>query len=373
MAPGRVVPSGDESASKETLLNLPDNTTAALVTGATGYVAGWVVRRLLEQGVNVHAAVRDPGNPRKLRHLDELAGQEPGTIEYFKSDLLESGSYAEAMRGCSVVFHTASPFVVGVDDPQRDLIDPAVNGTRNVLDQASATPSVTRVVVTSSCAAIYGDNADLAKTPAGKFTEEVWNTSSSIDHQPYSYSKALAEREAWRIAEAQDRWTLVTVNPSLVLGPAIDPGASGESMSLMRQLGDGRLKSGVPDMRIGVVDVRDVAEMHMRAAFHPAAHGRYVTSGHNTSLPEIARILRDRFGASYPFPKRTLPKWLVWLLGPMMDKRLKRKVIGRNIGLPWIGDNGKSRRELDMAYRPLAETVSDMFQQLIDSGTFDAT
>jgi dihydroflavonol-4-reductase len=344
-----------------------DTTSPVLVTGATGYVAGWVVKRLLEEGFTVHAAVRDPSNAEKLKYLNALAEQASGTIRYFRSDLMERGSYAEAMQGCSVVFHTASPFVVGVEDPQRDLIDPAVNGTRNVLEEANRTPSVKRVVVTSSCAAIYGDNTDLKKTPNGTFTEEVWNTSSSIDHQAYSYSKTLAEREAWAIAEAQDRWDLVTVNPTLVLGPAINPHASGESMSLIKQFGDGSMKAGVPDIGMGIVDVRDVAEMHMKAAFDPAARGRYITSGHNSSFPEIGSTLRDHFGDAYPFPKKTLPKWLVWLVGPIADKRMTRKMIGRNVGYPWIGDNSKSVRGLGMTYRPLADSVVEMFQQMIDS------
>ncbi len=167
-------------------MNDYDTTSPVMVTGATGYVAGWVVKRLLDTGFTAHATVRDPSNAEKLKYLDALAEQSAGTIQYFKSDLMETGSYAEAMKGCSVVFHTASPFVIRVSDPQKDLVDPAQLGTRNVLEEANRTPTVRRVVVTSSCAAIYGDNADLRKTKQGKFTEDDWNTSSSLDHQPYS-------------------------------------------------------------------------------------------------------------------------------------------------------------------------------------------
>jgi len=184
------------------------------VTGATGYVAGRLVEKLLEKGHTGHAAVRDPENRKKLQYLDALAERLPGSIRYFKADLLEPGSYAGAMAGCELVFHTASPFTAHVEDPVKQLIEPAQLGTRNVLEQAKQTPSVKRVVLTSSCAAIYGDNADLEKTPRGVFTEEIWNTSSSVDHQAYSYSKTLAEREAWEIAGTQDRWDLVTVNPA---------------------------------------------------------------------------------------------------------------------------------------------------------------
>ncbi|MCG6928675.1 MAG: NAD-dependent epimerase/dehydratase family protein, partial [Acidobacteria bacterium] len=242
-----------------------------MVTGATGYVAGWIVKGLLDRGLTVHAPVRNPSDPHKVKHLDALAAESPGEIRYFEADLLDEGSYAESMVGCETVFHTASPFTSNVSDPQKELVDPAQLGTRNVLEEADRTPSVKRVVLTSSCAAIYGDNADLKNTPNGVFTEEIWNTTSSLEHQPYSYSKTVAEREAWRIAEAQSRWDLVVVNPSLVIGPGINPHATSESFSLIRQFGDGSMKSGVPFIGIGAVDVRDLARAHLQAAFTPEA------------------------------------------------------------------------------------------------------
>jgi dihydroflavonol-4-reductase len=254
----------------------------------------------------------------------------------------------------------------------KELIEPAKLGTRNVLEQANQTSSVKRVVVTSSCAAIYGDNADLEDAPGGVLTEEIWNTSSSVDHQPYSYSKTLAEREAWEINGAQDRWDLVTINPCLVMGPGINPLGTSESFNLMRLFGDGTLKAGVPRWGMGVVDVRDVADAHYRAGFTPEARGRYIVCGHDSDLAEIAALLRGRFGDRYPFPKRSLPKWLLWLAGPLVNEALTRKVVSRNVGLPWRGDNSKGRRELGLSYRPLEDTVVDFFQQMVDHGAFEA-
>ena len=345
-----------------------DRSQPVMITGATGYVAGWIVQRLLEEGLTVHAPVRDPDNPDKLKYLNQLAESSPGQIRYFKADLLDEGSYAEAMAGCTVVFHTASPFKIRVRDPQRELVDPARLGTRNVLEEANRIPSVHRVVLTSSCAAIYGDNADLAKTPNGAFTEDIWNTSSSLEHQPYSYSKTVAEQEAWRIHDRQDRWDLVVINPSLVIGPGVNPYATSESFKLIKQLGDGTLKAGVPRIGFGVVDVRDLAEAHISGAFTPAAKGRYITSGHNSDFFELAAALVERYGKDYPIPRRTLPKWLVWLVGPLMDKATSRRMIARNVDLPWRADNSKGIRELGIAYRPLAESMNDFFQQMIDSG-----
>ncbi|TDR31806.1 NAD-dependent epimerase/dehydratase family protein [Hydromonas duriensis] len=349
-----------------------DQNKPVLVTGATGYVAGWIIERLLTLGLTVHAAVRNPSDVKKIAHLDALAKKHAGNIRYFKADLLNNGDYDEAMKGCQVVFHTASPFVLNVQDPQKDLVDPAVLGTRNVLESVNRCPSVERVVLTSSCAAIYGDNIDVANTPNNILTEEIWNTSSSLQHNPYSYSKTLAEAEAWKMAEAQNHWRLVVINPSLVIGPGINPNATSESFNLVRQFGDGRAKMGVPKFYIGVVDVRDVADAHVRAAFLPNAQGRHILSGHDTNLAEMAACLLPKFGNSYPIPKRILPKWLVWLVGPLADKTFTREIIRRNVNIPWHADNSKSRRELGLIYRSLNDSMNEFFEQLVQSGQLNA-
>ena len=349
-----------------------DTHIPVMITGATGYVAGWIVKKLLGEGFTVHAPVREPENPQKIFYLNEIAAKATGTIRYFQADLLEEGSYADAMDGCQVVFHTASPFKIDVTDPQKELIEPAQMGTRNVLKEVDRTPSVRRVVLTSSCAAIYGDNADLDDTPNGLFTEDIWNTSSSLAHQPYSYSKTLAEKEAWKINAKQSRWDLVTINPSLVIGPGINPHATSESFKIVKQFGDGSMKAGAPRYGFGVVDVRDLAEAHFRAAFTPAANGRYIISGHNTDFLSMAETLIDKYGDAYPIPRKAMPKWLAWLVAPMVNKAMTRTIIARNVNRPWKGDNRKSIRELGMQYRPMKESMQDFFQQMIDNGLVPA-
>lgn len=335
-----------------------------LVTGATGYVAGWVIKSLLDRGITVHAAVRDPSDKQKTKHIEKIASH--GNLKFFKTDLLDKGSYEEAMEGCTIVFHTASPFLIDITDPQKQLIDPAKFGTKNVLEQASLSPTVARVVVTSSVAAIYGDNKDLELTEGGIFTEKHWNQTSSLHHNPYAYSKTLAEKEAWEISKTAP-WDLITINPSLVLGPGISPRGSSASFTIMKQLGDGTLKAGVPKWGMGVVDVRDVGEAHVLAALNPQASGRYIVSGHNTSFPELARILAKAYGKSYPIPRSTIPKFLLWMFGPLVNSSMTRKTISRNAGYPWKADNSKSMSELNLTYRPLSESLLDFFKQLIDS------
>ena len=348
----------------------PDYATdhPVLVTGATGFVAGWLVKRLLEEGFTVHAAVRDPSNAAKTAHLAALATELPGELKLFKADLLDQGSYAEAMKDCRIVFHTASPFTFKFSDPQRDLVDPAVKGTRNVLETANHTPSVERVVVTSSCAAIFGDNVDIAAAPGGVLTEEIWNTTSSLTRQPYAFSKTKAEKAAWEMAKAQSRWQLVTVNPSFVMGPTVSGDSTSESHSFLRQFGDGTLKAGAPPFEIGMVDVRDVAEAHVRAGFVEAAHGRHIVSAETVSLLQLGQILRGHFGGAWPFPTREMPKWLLWLVGPMIDKSITRDFVSRNMGHRWQADNSKIRHELGLEFHPVSAAVIEMFQQLIDTG-----
>ncbi len=348
-----------------------DKDTPVLVTGATGYVAGWIVKRLLDEGLTVHAAVRDPENTKKLAYLNQLAENAKGTIKYFKADLLQDGTYAEAMEGCELVYHTASPFTTNVKNPQSELIDPALKGTRNVLQQANKTLSVKRVVLTSSVAAIYSDNADLENTPDGKFTEDVWNTTSSLTHQPYSYSKTLAEKEAWKICKDQDRWDLVVINPSLVLGPAINPSAvSSESFNIIKSFGNGDMRFGVPKMGFGVVDVRDVAEAHFYAGFTPDAKGRHIVSGYNLWFLDMAKALAPKFGDTFPIPKKEMPGWLIRMVGPMVNKAMTREYLKRNLGLPFVADNSKSIDALGLTYHPMKETINAMFEQMVEVGIF---
>ncbi|MEM9049898.1 MAG: NAD-dependent epimerase/dehydratase family protein [Pseudomonadota bacterium] len=343
-----------------------------LVTGATGFVAGWIVKALLEAGVTVHATVRDPTDTGRLEPLDKIAQAAPGAIRYFRADLLENGTFEEAMAGCRIVFHTASPFTSRISDPQRDLVDPALLGTRNVLSAVERSDSVQRLVLTSSVVAMYGDAADLAALPGQVLTEAAWNTTSSVAHQAYSYSKTVAEKEAWAMHGAQSRWSLVVINPALVLGPSVAGVSTSESHNLIRQIADGTLKTGAPPITLGVVDVRDVATAHLRAAFDAAAEGRHIVSAESRTFLDLARMLRLEFGERWPFPKSEAPKWLVWLAGPMIDKSITRRFVARNLGYPWKADNSKSKQALGLQYSPISKAVVDMFRQMVDTGSLRA-
>ena len=272
------------------------------------------------------------------------------------------------MEGCELVFHTASPFTSDFEDAKKDLIEPAVKGTDNVLSQANKTASVKRVVLTSSCAAIYTDAKDVQDAPNNILTEDIWNTTASLDYQPYSYSKTLAEKKAWNINKQQKQWDLVTINPSLVMGPPLNPKATtSESFSLLKQLGDGTFKMGAPKIGIGLVDVRDVAEAHYKAGFTPSAKGRYITSAHNTNFVELGEALAPKYGDSYPVPTKAIPKWLLLLIGPYVNKSLSREFIRNNVNISWRADNSKIREDLNINFKDMQKTMEDSFQVLIDN------
>lgn len=338
-----------------------------LVTGGNGYLASWLVRRLLERGFDVRATVRDPADPRKTVHLLAMGEELPGTLALFHADLMEPGGFDRAMAGCVIVFHTASPVVVrGVEDPVRQLIEPATRGTRNVLEAASRTPSVRRIVLTSSVSAIYGDAADMRRIEVDRFDESHWNETSSERHLPYSYAKTEAERLAWRIAGSQDRWDLVVVNPGLVLGPSLSPHSGPESVQLMREIGNGDLRVGVANFEFGIVDVRDVAEGHLRAALIREASGRHILVSETMSLPEVVGVLRSRFGRRFPFPRYTVPTVVAALFSPL--RGVPRRLVWRNAGHPLRFDNRYAKSDLGMSFRPAAESIVDHFQQLLDDG-----
>lgn len=336
-----------------------------MVTGASGYIAGWIIKYLLEAGHTVHGTVRNPDKASSVAHLHQLAEQSPGTLKLFKADLLDADSFDAPMQGCDVLMHTASPFVLdGFTDANEALVRPAVEGTRNVLNAANRCETLQRVVLTSSVASVYGDATDMKGKST--FTEADWNTSSSVDHNPYQYSKVAAEREAWKIHDAQSRWDLVTINPGMVYGPSLTSASNSASIGTLLDMGRGKLKTGVPDLVYGAVDVREVAQAHLLAAFTPEARGRYILVSDSVSMLDIARLLRSQFGSQYPFPKMKVPKPLVWVFGPMMGP-VTRKFISHNVGYPVRFDNSRSKA-LGVSYRTVAATLKDHFEQVLEDG-----
>ena len=343
-----------------------DTPDTVLVTGASGYIASWVIKYLLDEGFTVHGTVRNLSEESRCRHLQALDGAKE-RLRLFEADLLHEGSFDSAMEACAAVFHTASPFrAIGVVNPRKELIEPAVSGTGNVLRSVNRSSEVHRVVLTSSVAAIYGDAADVLEYPGGIMTESNWNNSSSDSHQPYSFSKTLAEKEAWKIAKEQIRWSLVVINPGFVFGPSLTPRTDSTSIDSLLTMLNGKFKAGVPDYHFAMVDVRDVARAHVNALLRPGSSGRHILAAETLSFIEVARILREYRGDRYPIPKSVLPSWLLYAVGPFMG--FGWKFNRRNLGIPIAFDNTYSKTDLGIDYRPMRQTLLDHLEQIESDG-----
>jgi nucleoside-diphosphate-sugar epimerase len=229
-----------------------------------------------------------------------------------------------------------------------------------VLDAVEKCETVKLVVLTSSVAALFGDNADVLQMRNKTLSAFYFNTASSVHHNFYPYSKVVAEKEAWKLYEAQPsppRWKLVTINPGPVLGPSLSPASESGSLFLLDQLLSGQFFLGAPDLCFGIVDVREVATAYLRSAKIPDAHGRYILADNRThSLVELARILQS-ITQSSQIPTNKLPNALVRLCGPVLG--FSQKWLKQNLGMPFNIDNRPSLDELNIVYRPLEGTLAD--------------
>ena len=338
-----------------------------LVTGGTGYIASWIIKNLLEKGHDVRATVRNKGDKEKFKHLVGIAENSQGKLEIYEADLLKVGSFEEAMKNCELVFHTASPFLIsGIKNPQKELIEPALEGTRNVLNSAKKTSTIKRVVLTASVVSMHGDAIDMQNTENGIFTDKDWNSTSTATHRPYSYSKTIAEKAAWKIVKTQEQFDLVTVHPGFVLGPSLTKRKDSASIDFMISLLNGKYKTGVPNLTLGIVDIRDLAKVHLAAAFNPKANGRYIASVGSAKMIELASILQKKYPSNSKIPKSELPKFLLYIFGPLQG--FSWKYVSKNIGLPLKFDNSKSINELGISYREIEKTICDHAEQVIKDG-----
>ena len=330
------------------------------VTGASGFIASHLVKQLLSRGYQVRGTVRDAQNKEKYTHLWSLEGAE-AKLELVSANLLNPAGFASALAGCEYIIHTASPYALNVQDPQKDLVDPAVNGTRNVFQAALGSKSIKRIVLTSSIAAIT-DEPDESKV----LTEEDWNTKSSLCRNPYYYSKTLAEREAWQIVtEQKPSFDLVVINPFLVIGPSLNPGIN-TSNQLLIDILTGKYP-GIMSLVWGFVDVRDVALAHILAMEKPEASGRYICANTTMTMREVVEFLQQEGYAEYKLPKLALDSPLGNFI-VRLSSYLQPKGIGdyirTHLGKTPNFNNGKIQEQLGLKFRPLAESLRDTIADL---------
>ncbi|MFH2010179.1 MAG: NAD-dependent epimerase/dehydratase family protein [bacterium] len=334
------------------------------VTGATGYLGSHVVQQLLGAGYRVRAVVRDPGNAENVGHLQSLVEAPAHPLELVAGDIMRPESLAGAVADCELVCHMASSVRLFARDPQREIVDVAVQGTKNVLEAIRAAGAAKRVVLTSSIAAVAGDNLP----PDHVFTEADWNDSADLKVTPYLLSKTLAERAAWQFHGAlpeDERFELVALNPSVVMGPLFKKAHVRSSPNTLRDLLVRKIP-GCPRIYLAVVDVRDVAWAHLRALELPDVQGRYILHAQGLWMQEMARIIAPRF-PRFPVPTWRLPD-LVLYGASFFDKRLSLAFLRRNLGKSVRIDNSRSQRELGLRYRPVEETLVDTCESFIALG-----
>jgi dihydroflavonol-4-reductase len=334
-----------------------------LVTGGSGFIGSHTILQLLAAGHEVRTTVRSLKREGDVRAMLKEGGAIPGArLSFVAADLLGDAGWSDAVAGCEYVLHVASPIPPNVPKHEDELIVPARDGTLRVL-RAARGAGVKRVVVTSSFAAIgYGQKP--RQTP---FDETDWTDPSGDDVRPYVKSKALAERAAWDfMAREGGDLELSVVNPVGVFGPVLGPDYSA-SILVVQRLMDGAMP-GCPQLYFGIVDVRDVADLHIRAMTHPAAKGErfLAVAGESMSIVGIAKVLKARMGAAARrVPTRQLPNWLVRLVA-LRDPAVKQVL--PELGKIKHATNEKARRVLGWAPRSNEEALVATAESMVRLG-----
>ncbi len=334
-----------------------------LVTGGSGFIASHAIVQLLAAGYRVRTTVRNLKREGEVRAMVKEGGAEAGDrLSFFAADLQNDAGWAEAIAGCEYVLHIASPFPPGVPKHEDELTVPAREGALRVL-RAARDAGVKRVVLTSSFAAIgYGHPP--RSTP---FNENDWTNVDGEGVSAYAKSKTLAERAAWDfIAREGGELELSVVNPVGVFGPVLGPDYS-TSILVVQKLMDGAMP-GVPRLYFGAVDVRDVAELHIRAMTHPAAKDErfLAVAGDFVPLADVARVLKSRMGAAAKrVPSRELPNWVV-RLAALKDPAVK--LILPELGKVKNATNEKAISVLGWAPRSSEESIVASAESLVRLG-----
>ena len=333
-----------------------------LVSGGSGYIAGFLIRQLVAEGWMVHTTVRSLAKESGVR---KLLAVDDSRLRFFAADLNADAGWAEAMAGCSHVAHVASPLPHGTPKDANELIVPARDGALRALRAAKAA-GVRRFVMTSSVAAIaYGRGRG-----THHFTEADWTLLDKPGITPYVQSKTIAERAAreWVANEGggiERGMEFCTVNPSVVLGPVWSADYSA-SVIIVKKLLDGSM-GACPDVGFGVVDVRDVADLHVRALKAPGMAGeRFIASGRFLKLREIADVLRTELGAqAHRVTTRNMPDWLVRVAA--LFNPLAKAVVGE-LGSVRHQDASHAKAVLGWATRPVELSIADTARCLIALG-----
>jgi dihydroflavonol-4-reductase len=338
------------------------NQGVVLVTGGSGFIGGWCVIGLLQQGYTVRTTVRDLAREAGVRAALAKVVDPQDRLSFYAANLTSDAGWDAAAEGCDYVLHVASPLGVAEPKDPNVLITPARDGAKRAVG-AAIKAGVKRVVLTSSVAA----TSPGVGAPDNVADETVWTDLTQPKVSAYYQSKTLAERAAWDlIAASGGPTTLATVNPALVLGPVLSNDFS-ESVQVVERLLAGRVP-GLPRLGFNIVDARDVADLHIRAMTAPEAAGqRFIAAANFAWMADLADILRARLGAeASKVPTRKIPDFVL-KLAALFDKDLG--AVTPSLGHRHDYSSAKAQTLLGWRPRSLEETVLDTARSLIDTGS----
>ena len=334
-----------------------------LVTGASGFIGSHIVANLLARGRNVRAALRAPDDPERVDHLLALPVGEGGSLDIVKMDLFDAEQVKTAVAGCSDIIHAAAALYVGKSDPQKEVVDPSLIGTQNICDAIDATDSVKHLVHTSSTAAIRPTKYENGVC----FTSESWADDATVENNAYGLAKAGAEKlvRDWHANKDENtRPRLVTIHPCVVFGPPLSKRHLGGSLSYVEALYKRTMPKSLP-VHINIVDVRDVAESHIRALTEGEPCGRYLVIGGDMWMKDVADILRT----AYPerkWPKGVLP-YSVCLIAALFHPKMSIKWARSSLKRHCTFDAAPAKQELNMTFRQPSESIIDSIPPIRDN------
>jgi nucleoside-diphosphate-sugar epimerase len=338
------------------------STETVLVTGGSGFLGSWCLVELLRRGYQVRTTVRDLSREPKIRAMLEPEAEAGDRLSVHVADLTDDAGCESAIGGCDYVLHVASPFPPQQPKDPDELIVPAREGTLRVLRTALGA-GVKRIVLTTSAVAVA--NSGSPPTSGEAFTEEDWSDPANPDLTSYGRSKTIAERSAWDLVnETGETSRLSAVAPSAILGPPLSDDRSYSLQVVERLLGG---MPGIPRLGFSFVDVRDVADLHLRAMTAPEAAGeRFLGAGSFLWMSDVAQILRDRLGTSAAkVPTRKVPNFAVRAMA-RFDPSL-RPVVG-DLGKRRLLSSEKAETLLGWSPRPIEETLVDTAESLMRVG-----
>lgn len=336
---------------------------SVLVTGGSGFLGAHCILQLLENGYRVKTTLRSPNRKNEVLEMLKNGGAESvENLSFLQADLSADTNWTEAVKDCEYVLHVASPISLTIPKDENEMIIPAVEGTLRVL-RAAKKAGVKRVVVTSSFAAVGYSHKD----PDTIITEESWTDPNDKSLSAYLKSKTLAEKAAWDFIEKEGgELELAVINPVGIFGPTLGSDLSG-GHEILKRLLDGSMKA-IPKITFGIVDVRDVADLHLRAMTHPEAKGQrfLALAGGVLSLPDIALLLKQKLGdEAKNVSTKVLPDWIVRIAG--LFNPLAKNIVPQ-LGRIKNASNEKAKKILGWTPRTNEEAIMAAVESMVRLG-----